>query len=217
MKYFTIPLFLLFLIFHGCLHYEQQVQLEEDGSGTLHLHYWTEGIPAGIADSVALPYFTADSLEVLFTAPGVAVNSHKVYTDPSDGSLHTELQLSFSYLDSLNAIPVFESNEFSLTPGADGQLILTQFIPPVATGYGYADSTESLVYEYTFPGEIITHNAQKKEEQTLRWQYSPSEIAGGKTISVTYKKTMPSTPVWVYLLAGAVSLLVLYALLRKKR
>jgi LPXTG-motif cell wall-anchored protein len=105
-----------------------------------------------------------------------------------------------------------------LKDGAAGQKIFSQFIPPIATGFGIDASAFHVTYIYRFSGEIITHNAVSKEGDRLIWRYSLDEIGKGKTISVTFRPyKIRETPVWIYALAGLVLLIVIIFLFRKKK
>ena len=97
-------------------------------------------------------------------------------------------------------------------------MIFSQFIPPVATGFGVDTKSFQVSYSYTFHGDIITHNAHIQNKNTLTWNYALDEIGRGKTISVTYRPfKLKETPYWIYVLAGIVLLLVIIFLFRKRR
>jgi len=107
---------------------------------------------------------------------------------------------------------------FSYQEKTGGQIIFKQFIPPIATGFGIDASNFNVTYKYSIPGEIISHNANIVSGKTLTWQYKLSEIGGGKNIVVTFQPyKLKETPTWIYLLSGAVLLLVLFFLLKKRK
>ncbi len=219
-KNFQILLFILFLLTsNGCLNYIQDVQIYPDGSGKMTIHYWmkspgNENYP--ILDRVGL--FNTDSMSNQFSSKYTIIENVEVYTDTTDSTVHGIVKFSFEHIDSLNNTTAFSDANFELRDGASGQKVFTQFIPPIATGFGIDGSNFYVTYKYTFSGEIITHNALNEEGRTLVWNYSLPEIGRGKTISVTFRPfKLKETPYWIYIISGAVLLVVIIFLFRKKK
>jgi hypothetical protein len=213
--FFLLPL--LFLT--GCFNYVQDVHLYPDGSGKMTIHYWMK-----LPDSASIKMFNkfgifnADSIRSEFSSKFTRIENVEVYSDTTDSTTHSNIVFSFTDIDSLNNIKVFSEANFSLRDGAAGQKIFSQFIAPIATGFGFDGSNYNVTYRYTFSGEIITHNAQKIEGQTLIWHYTLAQIGRGKTISVTFRPyKLKETPFWVYIISGVVLLIVIVFLFRKKK
>jgi len=185
----------------------------------MYIDYWMQ-FPDRESETVVtnLGIFNADSITKEFSSDYTVIENVTVFTDTTDSSTHARINLSFSHIDSLNLTKAFTDFQFSYKEGAAGQIIFTQFIPPIATGFGIDASSFKVKYVYTFPGDIITHNAQESSGRTLTWEYSLSEIGGGKTISVTFRPfKLKETPIWIYVLSGAVLLLVILFLFGKRR
>ena len=164
---------LLPLISIGCLNYIQDVNLYADGSGVMKISYWMKSLGSEnsvIVEKIGL--FNADSLRSSFQSQYNSIEDIEVYTDSTDSTMHAIVELTFPSIDSLNNHKSFKEYKFSLKDGAAGQKIFTQFIPPVATGFGVNRSDFNIQYKYTFGGEIITHNAQANEGRTLVWNYT---------------------------------------------
>lgn len=210
---------LLFLLIPGCINYIQDVQLYSDGSGTMKIHYWMK-LPDNESLKVLnkIGIFNPDSIKNEFSSKYNTVGDIKVYTDSTDSTTHAIIDITFNHIDSLNNTKAFTDANFSLRDGAEGQKIFSQFIPPIATGFGIDGSNYYVEYKYTFGGEIVTHNATSKEGRTLIWKYSLSDIGRGKTISVTFRPfKLKETPSWIYILSGVVLLIVIIFLFRKKK
>ena len=162
--------------------------------------------------------FNPDSLKKEFASPQSTVEKVAVYADTTDSTMHAKIELSFTYIDSLNKTKPFAESNFSLKDGAEGQKVFSQFIPPVATGFGVDGSAFTETYIYDFPGEIITHNATSIVKKKLVWSYKLSELGKGKTISVTYRPyKLKETPMWIFVLSGLVLLVVIIFLFKKKK
>ena len=212
-------LIILLLFLPGCLNYYQEVTLYPDGSGKMKIDYWMKfdsEESAKVVDKLGI--FNPDSIRSGFQTEYSQVNNVKVYSDTTDSTTHALIELSFDHIDSLNKTKVFTEYNFSFQEKTGGQVIFSHFIPPIATGFGIDADKFTVTYKYTIPGEIISHNANDVSGRSLTWQYSLAEIGGGKTISVTFQPyKLKETPVWIYILSGAVLLLVLFFLLKKRK
>ena len=185
----------------------------------MKINYWMKFIndeSEKVVDNLGI--FNPDSIKSGFQSAYSQVESVNVYRDTTDSSTHAEIDLSFNHIDSLNRTKVFAEYNFSFQEKTGGQIIFSQFIPPIATGFGIDASKFSVTYKYTIPGEILSHNANEVSGKSLTWRYNLSEIGGGKTISVTFQPyKLKETPVWIFFLSGAVLLLVLFFLLKKRK
>lgn len=218
MKKLLIILIMPFIL-TSCLNYYQEVKLAIDGSGSMHIDYWMllpDDESASVVSKIGI--FTPDSIKKEFTSKHSIVENVVVYQDTTDSTTHAVLELKFTHIDSLNNTKAFSDAQFSFKEGAAGHIVFSQFIPPIATGFGIDGSVYHVRYQYTFSGDIITHNAHSSSGRTLIWLYALSEIGGGKTISVTFRPfKLKETPVWIFILSGFVLLLVIFFLLRKKK
>ena len=206
-------------IFSGCLNYNQEVVLYPDGSGKMKIDYWMKFVNEASEKVVEnLGIFNPDSIKSGFQSKHSHVENVTVFLDTTDSTTHAIIELSFNHIDSLNQTKVFAEYNFSFQEKTGGQVIFSQFIPPIATGFGIDASNYRVTYKYSIPGEIISHNANLVSGKTLIWQYKLSEIGGGKKISVTFQPyKLKETPTWIYILSGAVLLLVLFFLLKKRK
>ena len=215
-----IIVFIFLIVFaSGCLNYIQDVNLYADGSGKMRITYWMK-LPdpenVKVLDRIGL--FNADSIRSEFTSKYNTIDDIKVYSDTTDSTTHAIVELSFPSIDSLNNTKAFASSNFSLQDGASGLKVFTQFIAPIATGFGLDGSNFNVTYKYTFAGDVVANNANSKDGRTLIWKYSLSEIGNGKTISATFKPfRLKETPHWIYFLMGFVLLIVIIFLVRKKK
>jgi hypothetical protein len=209
----------IILLITGCLNYVQEVILFPDGSGKMHIDYWMilpDEDSRNVADKIGI--FNPDSIRNEFSSKYSKINNVEVYTDTTDSTTHAIVDFTFDRIDSLNLTKAFTDARFSFKEGASGQINFTQFIPPITTGFGIDASKYNVTYKYTFSGSIITHNAHEVDKRELTWNYSLSDIGGGKTITVTFRPfKLKETPDWIYMLTGAVLALVIFFLIRKKK
>ncbi len=216
---YSFLIFLILITFSSCLNYYQEVTLYPDGSGKMRIDYWMKFVneeSEKVVDNLGI--FNPDSIRSGFQSIYSKVENVNVYRDTTDLTTHAIIDISFTHIDSLNKMKVFSEYNFSFVEKTGGQILFSQFIPPIATGFGIDASTFSVTYKYTIPGEILSHNAHQVSGKSLTWRYNLSEIGGGKTISVTFQPyKLKETPVWIYFLSGAVLLLVIFFLLKKRK
>ena len=216
---YSFLIFLILITFSSCLNYYQEVTLYPDGSGKMRIDYWMRFVneeSEKVVDNLGI--FDPDSIRSGFQSIYSKVENVNVYRDTTDFTTHAIIDISFTRIDSLNKTKVFSEYSFSFVEKTGGQILFSQFIPPIATGFGIDASTFTVTYKYTIPGDILSHNAQQVSGKSLTWHYNLSEIGGGKTISVTFQPyKLKETPIWIYFLSGAVLLLVVFFLLKKRK
>jgi hypothetical protein len=185
----------------------------------MEINYWMNFSDTSSAATILnLELFNPDSIRSEFSSESVKIINVSTFSDTTDSTVHANIQLSFNNVDSLNTANAFAQSRFLLEDGASGQKILSQFIPPVTTGFGIDGNAYHVTYNYEIRGDIITHNATNKSGNNLTWSYSLSEIGRGKTILVTFKPfKLKETPYWIYILAGLVLLIVVFFLIRSKK
>lgn len=210
---------LIGFIINGCINYEQKAYLYPDGTGKMEIHYWTKAADsASLASLSSLNIFNQDTVKTEFDYPFLKELKVKCYVDSSDSTVHTKINFDFTSIDSLNQIRTFSQYQFSLTDGAAGQKVFSQFIPPITSGFGMDSQNYKIKYVYTFHGDVVFHNATAGNKRDLIWEYSYADVGRGKTISVTFKPyKIKETPIWIYVLAGLVFAVVVFYLFRKKR
>jgi hypothetical protein len=214
-----IFLSLLIITFSGCLNYIQDVNLYPDGSGTMKINYWMKTPDTSSIKALGkIGIFNPDSIKKEFSSRFTNIKEVRVYSDTTDSTMHSVIDFSFTQIDSLNQTKAFAEAHFSFKDGAAGQKVFSQFIPPIATGWGIDGSSFKIQYKYTFSGEVVQHNAHTQEKKTLIWNYNLSELGSGKTISVTFiPYKIKETPYWIYMISGMVLIIVIIFLFKKKK
>lgn len=216
MKRNLILILLLFL--GGCLNYTQVTTIKKDGSGNMFIHYWmkwTNTRDSIVVDQLGL--FNQDSVYKEFASSFSSIKNVEVYRDYSDSTIHAKVEFEFNSLDSLNQLPAFKDSKLTIKDGEDNTKIFSQFIAPIATGFGIKSKNFSLTYIYYLPGEILSHNATDISRNKLTWQYYQDEIGTGKYITATYRPfKLKETPVWIYYSALFVLIIVVVYLFSKR-
>lgn len=220
MNHKSLLLFLLFsiLLINGCLNYTQITTIKKDGSGNMFIHYWmkwTSPKDSSIVEQLGI--FNNDSVLKEFSSQYSYIKKVEVYKDFNDSTIHTQVSLDFNSLDSLNLTPAFRKSELSIKDGPKNTKIFSQFVPPIATGFGFDSKNFSINFVYYLPGEILSHNATEIERNKLTWKYSLDDIGTGKYITATYRPfKLKETPTWIFLIALGVFLVVVIFLFSKR-
>lgn len=215
-KFFLV--IVLIFITNACLDYTQITTIKTDGSGNMFIHYymkWKNQKDSTIIEQLGI--FNKDSVYKEFSSEFSNVTNVEVYKNLADSTLHAKVELRFNSLDSLNRTPAFRKSQLTVKDGEKNIKIFSQFIPPIATGFGFDNTNFSLTFIYYLPGEILSHNAVEQYRNRLTWKYSLSEIGMGKFITATYRPfKLKETPVWIYIIALFVFSVVIVYLFSKK-
>jgi hypothetical protein len=212
--------FILFILIplSGCLDYMQVTTIKTDGSGSMFIHYWMKWTDS--RDSILvekLGIFDRDSVYKEFHSEYSSISNVEVYRDFGDSTIHGKVYLGFNSLDSLNKTSAFKNSQLTIKDGEKNIKIFSQFIPPIATGFGFDNKSFSLTYIYYLPGEILSHNAPDAFRNKLTWKYSLAEIGTGKYITATYRPfKLKETPKWIYYSALIVLIIVVVFLFSKR-
>lgn len=221
MKYRTLCGILLFSItlLNGCLNYTQITTIKTDSSGKMFIHYWTKlRVSSDSVNINDLGLFNKELIENQFSSKFNSIENIEVYEDPSDSTIHAKVDLTFEHFDSLNYSKAFNNAKLSILDGPDDTKIFSQIVPTFITGFGINSQDFVLTYIYYLPGEIIKHNATTISRNKLTWQFTIDEIGSGKLITATYRPfRLKETPVWIYILAGFVIIVVLLFIFRKSK
>lgn len=218
MKEKFLVLAFLFLGLTNCLDYTQVTTIKTDGTGTMFVHYfmkWSNQRDSSLVEQLGI--FNRDSVYKEFTSEFSKVTNVEVYKDLQDSTIHGKVDLAFNGLDSLNNTPAFRKSQLSVKDGAQNSKIFSQFIPPLATGFGLDSKSFELTFVYYLPGEILSHNATETYRNKLTWKYSLDEVGMGKYITASYRPfKLKETPIWIYIIALIVLLVVIVYLFSKR-
>lgn len=206
------------IFINGCLNYSQITTIKKDGSGNMFIHYWMKwSTPKDSSIVEQLGIFSKDSVLKEFSSQYSYIKKVEVYKDFNDSTFHSQVSLDFNSLDSLNLTPAFRKSELSIKDGAKNTKIFSQFVPPIATGFGFNSKNFSITYVYYLPGETLSHNATEIDRNKLTWKYSLDDVGTGKYITATYRPfKLKETPTWIFICALGVFIVVVVFLFSKR-
>jgi hypothetical protein len=187
----------------GCFEYDQDMVINEDGSGTVSIHYnapaqreleeyeepgeWRENVPE-------LPITENDVVDSFGGIP-LAVEGVSIKT--VDGYPDVSYTVKFDDVEDLNGrgIFYFEDGKFAQTFSLrDGEGVKTfeHFIdfdwPLAETYYVYRLSQYDLIFQVELPGKIVESNGVTGDGNTVRWEYTLEDLLGKeRTLTATYR------------------------------
>ncbi|MEW6653796.1 MAG: hypothetical protein AB1394_10045 [Bacteroidota bacterium] len=218
MKRKLLVITLIVLGVTNCLDYTQVTTIKTDGTGTMFIHYfmkWSNQRDSSLVEQLGI--FNKDSVHKEFSSEFSQITNVEVYKDLQDSTIHGKVELAFNSLDSLNNTPAFRKSQLSVKDGEQNSKVFSQFIPPIATGFGLESKSFGLTFVYYLPGEILSHNATENYRNKLTWHYSVDELGMGKYITASYRPfKLKETPVWIYVIALIVLIIVIVYLFSKR-
>jgi hypothetical protein len=204
------------LILAGCLDYEQETWLAEDGSGRMEVHYWmSESMLVWLKDGTLT--FNEDSVRHRYDAEGIEVEDVRVFTREEDSTRHVEAVLRFDDITALPACKSFEDVTFRWM--REGDVYRFEQSIPVDSGSDEAFLDQfDFVYTYHFPGTVLESNADSVSGSTAVWSFKLSELASSEALAATVEAPSGQNIWWVLGVIGVVVVLIIVlATVRRKR
>ncbi|MBK8554193.1 MAG: hypothetical protein IPL53_25355 [Ignavibacteria bacterium] len=186
-RYSKVLLFLVLATFlAGCLNVEQKTKINEDLSGTIHLHYWIKSMYVNIGDvemgdDIGGFSFVASEIKKKYSSPFSEVSLPRRYEIEKDSTTHIEVDITFKDFNKLTEASGFSKLQMSYVKGKDG-MDFRYFIPKDTNiALTYTKDWHTLEYTFEFPGEVIATNGTiengSKEKNTAKWLYKVSDHA----------------------------------------
>lgn len=190
----------------GCVHVDQVLTLEEDGSGTLHLRYSVpretlEALNLEGGDRAAFAVTEQDIRRDLARYRPFGVRLLDASVAERDGRREIDMLLGFDDLRALAATSFFTDNRLRLTRSGDHRWVLEQhLVPPEAdemdvdlrppdseeTQRGFPEGFRAM-FVIKAPATVVESNADETEGKTARWRLGE----GGKPESIRFAQGVP--------------------------
>ncbi|MEO8665258.1 MAG: hypothetical protein ABI462_07165 [Ignavibacteria bacterium] len=171
--YVILFLLLTSLSLNGCLNVRQKTVINEDGSGTINLHYWMRSqgeIPYG--DEIDGYSFIESEARKKYTSYNTVIKEFRKFDDSKDTTNHIELTMDFKNINKLSETPGFSRVQISYVKGKDGY-DFRYFIPKDTTlKQEYIKDDHTLEYTFEFPKEVKTSNGtilDTKDHNSVKW------------------------------------------------
>ncbi len=171
------------IVFSGCINVDQKVKINEDGSGSIDLHYWTKTSYLGseqmeMGDDIAGYSFDNQTIKSKYNSANTSITSMRRYNVKEDSMTHIQLTISFKDFNKLSEATGFSKVTTEWKKGDDGFNFKYNIARDTTIQKKYIQGDERLNYVFEFPFEVISSNGSK-EGKMARWTKTVTELADG--------------------------------------
>ena len=192
-KKFTKYLFLFlycmlpFLIFSGCVDFEQNTIFNKDGSGSMHIHYWSKEANVKSTEKLLDYGFNEKIATKNLSSINSKVSKITIEYKPEDSTRHVWAELNFEKIANIRFARSFKDIKAEWNEESDSY----EFIYNITeVDYENKYEKESYIANYSFemPGKVISSNATRVEGKTCYWDLKLSDINNGYVLTAKVSK-----------------------------
>jgi hypothetical protein len=175
-KYYPVVFIILCTVLASCINLEQKTVLNEDGSGTMQIHYWTHN--SNITSEEVYGFgFTDYTVKKNYTSENSQPTDIVIERNDGDSTTHVRLNLKFRDINLLPEAKSFSkiSADWKFDEREEVMLLIYRLLQDSinATSPGMGDL--KIVHEFTFPGEVVGTNGMQNGN-TIRWENTIADL-----------------------------------------
>lgn len=213
---FALLICLLPLLFAGCIFYEQDTALNEDGSGSMEIHYWISDDVLSWFKDGALS-FDEDSVRAQYFSDGITIESVRTEAREADSTRHVYVSLGFQDITKLSACKGFTDVEIRWMREGDVYRFVQKLPATSSSGDGMLDNF-TFTYRYDFPGEIRESNADTIDGNHAVWVFKLSDLNDAKNMEAVVVASSGINIWWILgILAVVLTIALILFIMRKKK
>jgi len=184
---FAIILF-AWILFPGCVHYDQKVILREDGSGSMKLHYWSSMNSFTMGNTLGKLEFEELKAKDKYTSDNTEVTRFRIEDQLDDSTKHVYIELNFKDINKLNDAKGFESTRVSWNNNSNGIELKFIVLKDTAASKQMRSSSFNVTFEFEMPSEIISTSGTING-QTVKFTYTLADLVKDLEMTTVVKKT----------------------------
>lgn len=161
-------------IISGCVELEQKAKINEDGSGTMNIHYWTKTSNI-IGEELAGFGFTEDKVNVNYASSNTEVSEVKIEKNLEDSTTHVNLNLKFTNINKITDAKAFSKVKATWEKHQEGMLFQYILIKDTSNANKFGMSDYKLLFEFEFPNDIVRTNG-RMEDNTAYWEKTIADL-----------------------------------------
>lgn len=215
MRHFAAVLILLPLLIAGCINYEQSTELNEDGSGSMEIHYWISESVLSWFNSGALT-FHEDSVRAQYASDGISIDDVRIETRDSDSTRHVRVSLHFDDINKLSAAPGFKDLDVRWMREGDVYRFV-QTLPATSTAEDGTLEEFTFTYRFNFPGEIRESNADSSAGSDAMWAFKLSDMDSANKMEAVIVASSGSNVWWIVGIIGVVVIGAIVLMRKRKK
>ena len=203
---------LALLSFASCINYDNEITLNNDGSGKIHIHYWMaesmynmmKGQPPKEGEAPKADPFSEEEVAKSYQGEGLKVSGFKTFKDEEkEPNRHVELDVSFTNIANLSNCKEFEKWVFQFE--AKDTIVFSAVLPPepkpdkemTEEEKKSAKSASDMLagYSYTmtikFPGKVLESSGTIDTEDPTKVKWTTTMSAKndeGMNLTATVEK-----------------------------
>lgn len=214
-RHITAVLILLPLLIVGCINYEQNTELNEDGSGSMEIHYWIAESVLSWFNSGALT-FHEDSVRAQYASDGISIDDVRIETRDSDSTRHVHVALHFDDINKLSAATGFKDLDVRWMREGD-VCRFVQTLPATSTAEDGMLEEFTFTYRFDFPGEIRESNADSTSGSDAVWIFKLSEMDSARKMEAVIVASSGSNVWWIVSIIAVVVIAAIVLMRKRKR
>ncbi|MBK8982491.1 MAG: hypothetical protein IPM38_09280 [Ignavibacteria bacterium] len=211
-------LLLLFasIIFQSCINIDQQTVINEDGSGTIFLHYSTRSSNLSMGDEIGGFSFSEEQIRKNYTSLNSDVTELKTEVTEADSTTHVRLKISFKDFNKLPEAKGFSNSRTEWKKGDDKYIFSYTLVKDTVSADKLASGEYKLIYRFTFPDEVIVSNGVI-DGNSVSWEKSLSQLKEDINMTAEIKNETGVCGLFGIELPGILLLGLMYSGLRFRR
>jgi hypothetical protein len=181
-------LFVTAVFISGCINVIQKVKLNEDGSGTINIRYWTKSSDI-IGDGLSGFGFSDERVKSNYTSSNSEPSDIRIEKNATADSLSVvTLNLMFKDINKLSQASAFKNIKADIVDGNEGKEFKYVLLRDTANSKGLEMNKYILYHEFEFPGEVIYTNgkANASENKTF-WKNTIADLINDIEMTATFK------------------------------
>jgi len=181
-----LSIIILFFLFSGCVNIVQKTKINQDGSGTMKIKYWTKSYNV-MGDELAGFGFSSRKVKVNYTSEFTVPSNINIEKDQTIDSLYiVTLDVKFSDFSKITEAIAFEKTNAGWEKNSDVINFRYKLAQDTANSKPLGMDEYKLSYEFEFPNEIISTNGEK-EGRKVTWNFTVADLKDDIDFTATIK------------------------------
>lgn len=185
---FIIILFTSAVIFTSCVNYEQKTKLNEDGSGSMKIHYWTSMKNFSMGSTIGKFEFEESKAKEKFTSKNTEITKIEAEEKLDDSTKHVNIELNFKDINKLPEAKGFENITASWKEVSDGMELKYVLLKDTSAASGMDAGNYTITYEFEMPNEIVSTNGIK-DGQIVKFSKTTADLKEDIDMIIVVKKS----------------------------
>jgi len=187
MTVLTAFVFALSIYFAGCVNYDQQTTIKEDGSGSMKIHYWTGMSNFSMGTTLGKFEFDEAKAKDKYKSGNTEVTSIKVEEQLDDSTKHVHIEMTFKDINKLSDAKGFDGVNVTWKEVADGMELKYTLLKDSSAAKQMSAADYKVTYEFKMPSEIVSTNGTKDGEN-VKYSYTLADLGKDNEMTTVVKK-----------------------------